>query len=92
MSSITVYIVVVVAITLIFLYVYQCQENFHQFQLAKIRTLEFKYELKERELNMLKIRTQQCPVPDLNDPRSCYFGSNYQCSWNDTIGRCDVMT
>jgi hypothetical protein len=30
-------------------------------------------------------------VPNLNDPRSCYFGSNYQCSWNDLIGRCDLI-
>lgn len=92
MSNITVCVVIVVIITLIILYAWYLQESQHQYQLAKIRVLEYKYELKRRELDALKTRTQTCPVPNLSDPRSCYFGSNYQCSWNDLIGRCDLIT
>jgi hypothetical protein len=91
MSNIIVCVVIVIIITIIFLYTYYVQECQHQFQLEKIRTLEHKYEMKKQELAVLASLTQKCPVPNLNDPRSCYFGSNYQCSWNDQIGRCDVI-
>ena len=93
MNNITVcaVIAIIVIITIIILYAYYLQESLHQYQLAKIRSLEYKYEQKNKELDMLKSRTQTCPVPNLTDPRSCYFGSNYQCSWNDLIGRCDLI-
>ena len=92
MPYVTVYIVIVVIITVAVLYMFYCQNSQHQFQLARIRALEQKYAIRERELELLRARTQQCPVPNLNDPRSCYFGSNYTCSWNEQIGRCDLMT
>jgi len=91
MSNITICVVVIVIITVIILYIYYIQESHHQYQLEKIRALEYKYEMKKRELDELGTKSQMCPVPNLNDPRSCYFGSNYQCSWNDMIGRCDLI-
>ena len=91
MSNITIYVMVIVITTLIILYIYYCQESQHQYHFAKIRALELKYLQKKRELEILGSRTMKCPVPDLNDPRSCYYGSNYQCSWNDVIGRCDKI-
>ncbi len=91
MSNITIYVSVVVIITLIILYIYYCQESHHQYQLDKIKILEYKYQQKERELDALKAQTVACSIPNLNDPRSCYFGSNYQCTWNESIGRCDLI-
>lgn len=91
MSNITIFVVLVAIITVTLLYIYYCQESQHQYQLAKIQALEYKYEIKRRELEEFRARTQVCPVPNLNNPRACYFGSNYQCSWNDTIGRCDLI-
>lgn len=84
-------VIFIVAITLLILYLYYLQESQHRYQLAKIKALEYKYEMKERELESLRSRTQQCSIPNLSDPRSCYFGSNYSCSWNDLIGRCDLI-
>lgn len=92
MGNIAICVTVVVIITIIILYIYYTQESHHQYQLAKIRALEYKYEIKNRELELLRTKSLICPVPNLNDPRSCYFGSNYQCSWNDMIGRCDLIT
>ncbi|VBB17977.1 hypothetical protein YASMINEVIRUS_440 [Yasminevirus sp. GU-2018] len=77
---------------MLILYTYYLQESQHRYQLAKIKALEYKYSVKSREIEELKTRSQSCPVPNLNDPRSCYFGSNYACSWNDMIGRCDLIT
>jgi len=91
MSNVTVCVVIIAIITIIILYIYYCQENQHKYELAKIKALEYKYEIKKREIDAMKAKTLTCPVPNLNDPRSCYFGSNYQCSWNDSIGRCDLI-
>jgi hypothetical protein len=92
MSSTTICVVFIISITIIILYVYYAQESQHRYQLAKIKALETKYEIKSRELEAFRTRTPACPVPNLIDPRSCYFGSNYTCSWNDLIGRCDLIT
>lgn len=92
MNSVTVCVVLLIGITITILYIYYQQECQHKYQLAKIKALEYKYEMKNKELDVLRSRTQSCPVPNLNDPRSCYFGSNYICSWNDLIGRCDIIS
>lgn len=88
---ITFVVIIIILITIAILYVYYCQESQHRYEVAKIRALEYKYDLKKRELDSLKLKSTTCPIPNLNDPRSCYFGSNYQCSWNDLIGRCDLI-
>lgn len=90
-DSFTVCVVLLIVITITILYLYYLQETQHQYQLAKINALEYKYRLKEKELDYLRSKTQKCHVPDLNNPRSCYFGSNYTCSWNELIGRCDLI-
>jgi len=84
----------IIGIAIVFLLVMSMlyyQETNYQFQIAKIKALEEKYAQKEIELNYLRQQTAKCPVPNLTDPRSCYFGSNYACSWNETIGRCDLI-
>jgi hypothetical protein len=91
MSGIAILIVSLVIITILILYFYYIQESSHRYQLAKIKSLEQKYEFKERQLETLRVQTQQCPVPNLTDPRACYFGSSYTCSWNENIGRCDLI-
>lgn len=91
MNSTTICIGAIIIITILILYLYYIQESEHRYQLAKIKALEYKYNMKLKELNILRSKTQVCHVPDLRDPRSCYFGSNYECSWNDLIGRCDAL-
>lgn len=73
---------------LMYAYYYSYQQ--HQYQLNKINFLEYKYREKQREIDTLANMTKPCPVNGLNTPRTCYFGSNYACSWNEKIGRCDA--
>ena len=92
MNDIVIYIsIIVIIITIIFIYIYYRQESNHQYQQAKIKALEDKYNLKMREIEDVSTKTIVCPVSDLTSPRSCYYGSNYRCSWNDIIGRCDLI-
>lgn len=90
-AEVPLYIVIIAVLFIMILCVFYYQHTNHQYQLDKIRSLENKYAQKERELNKLRALTTECPVSGLTDPRSCYFGSNYMCSWNDIIGRCDLI-
>ncbi len=92
MSGTVILVVSLVVITLLILYFYYIQESQHRYQLAKIKALEQKYEDKERQIEALKLESPECHIPNLTDPRACYFGSSYTCSWNDQIGRCDAIT
>jgi len=90
-NALTAGIIGIVIVFLLVLSMLYYQETNYKFQLAKIRSLEEKYMQKERELEYLRKQTTQCSIPNLTDPRSCYFGSNYACSWNEAIGRCDLI-
>jgi len=80
-----------IAITVIIIYIYYCQESYHSIQMDKIKYLEYKYQQKKRELDMIAMNSRPCAVEGLTNPRSCYIGSNYRCSWNEKIGRCDLI-
>ncbi len=90
MDNITIYVATVVMMTIVLLYLFFYQDNKHQYELTKIIALEYKYKQKEKELEYLRSLSQKCAIDGLNTPRKCYFGSNYTCSWNETIGRCDM--
>jgi hypothetical protein len=85
----SIYIIAVIFITVLALYLYINQEYEHREEIAKIERLEKKYEMKRRRLEEIRARTEPCHIPDLNNPRECYFSSNYRCSWNDAALRCD---
>jgi hypothetical protein len=84
-----IYISLVIIITIFVLYLYINQEYEHNLEMEKIERLERKYALKKRELDIIRSRTIECPVSDLNTPRDCYFVSKYKCSWNESAVRCD---
>lgn len=91
MAQVPLYIVVIAILFVVIICVLYQQQSNHQQQLDKIHALEDKYVQKERELNRLRNMSSECPIPGLGDPRSCYYGSNYTCSWNDLVGRCDLI-
>lgn len=91
MSNTIICVSIIVTITLIVLYMYYIQETKHQYQLAKIASLENKYRDKEKKMKEIANTMKECPIKNLKTPRKCYFGSNYKCSWNDSIKRCDAI-
>lgn len=64
-------------------------ESEYQHELEKINKLEDKYTLEKGQLDFIRSQTKTCQVGDFKNPRSCYFDSGYQCSWNDLAKRCD---
>jgi short subunit fatty acids transporter len=84
-----IYIIAIILFSGVLLYLFIINQREHQKELDKIDMLE-----KEEKQNKMKIeearkKTLACPYHDLTNPRQCYFGSNYMCSWNPEAERCD---
>lgn len=86
-----IYFIGILGVTAIICILYIIQEKNHQSELDKIHRLEKEYEIKQERLKKIRMRTTPCPISNLNDPRSCYFQSNYKCSWNEQAERCDLF-
>lgn len=83
------YLLGLILITLVIGLLYYYKERDSQYELEKIKTLEEKIQTKNTVLENIRSKTQGCPINNLNDPRSCYIGSNKTCSWNEQAERCD---
>ena len=79
----------IILLTLALCGVYFYKNMEHQKELDKIKDLETKQEEKQNKLNGIRKNGSPCPIPNLNDPRSCYTQSNYGCTWNELAERCD---
>jgi hypothetical protein len=85
----TIYIVVILVITFIIFIYYYSNEAEYKKEMEKIIYLENERMRRMKELEFIKSQTEPCHIQHLNDPRTCYVGSDYTCTWNDTINRCD---
>ena len=84
-----IYFFAILILTVIVIYYYYISQRDYIQEVQKISQLEAEQILKDNELAMIRSRTISCPISGLNDPRSCYFGSNYNCTWNELAQRCD---
>lgn len=85
-----IYFIGILGVTLIIIIIYLVRERKHHAEIAKINRLEKEYALEQERLNKIRLRTNPCHIKNLNDPRSCYFQSNYRCTWNERAERCDI--
>jgi hypothetical protein len=85
-----IYICVIMVITIIMLTYYYVQEGDYKKEIEKIDKLENRKWRDQRELDMIRAQSLQCPYGDFRSPRSCYFDSGYACTWNDLAQRCDA--
>lgn len=79
----------VIIITAIFLIVYCVNEKDHQKELERIKIYEETIQREQEDLEKQRARTIPCHVTGLDNPRDCYFKSDYSCSWNNTTKRCE---
>ena len=84
-----IYLLGVLTITIIFLVLYLNNEKKHTMELKKIELIEAQMKKKKDDLINKRLKTIPCPVSNLNQPRNCYFDSNYTCSWNNETERCE---
>ena len=42
-------------------------------------------------VNYHRLNSIPCNIPNLNNPRDCYLGSNYLCRWSEHADRCNQV-
>jgi len=84
-----VYIISIVIIALFVIYIVFSNGVDYANEVNKIDLLEKRFIQREKELAFLRAHTVPCMFNNLNDPRTCFFGSNYMCSWNEITDRCE---
>lgn len=89
MSIKKIYLIGLIIMTLFIICLFVLQNNDHKKELERINNLELKYKQEQQKLQKIRNKTIPCFMKNLNDPRSCYFNSNYKCRWNDEANRCD---
>jgi len=87
-----IYFIGILLVTLAIIIIYIIQERKHKHELDKINRLEREYDMEQKRLSKIRLRSDPCPTPNLNSPRTCYFQSNYKCSWNERGKRCDLRS
>ena len=85
-----IYFIGIILVTLFVIAIFMVNEKAHREELNKIRHLERVRNDEIDKLNTIRMRSTPCPVSRLEDPRTCYFQSNYRCSWNEDAKRCDL--
>ena len=83
------YLLGIFIITILIIIMYIRSEKLHNLELKKINGIENKIKIKQQLLKQKRDKTIECPFKNLNDPRSCYFQSDYTCSWNEETERCE---
>ena len=79
----------VVIITFIILLKCAVDEIQYEDELERIKYIEHKKALEEKELELIRSETHPCHIDNLTTPRACYVNSNYKCKWNEKTNRCD---
>lgn len=91
MDIMWIYLLGVFIITIVVLAIFISQNKNHEEEIKKIELLEEKINKRKAELEQIRAKTIPCHHKNLTDPRSCYFKSNYSCSWNEEAERCDKI-
>ena len=86
-----IYLLGVFVITVFVLIVFITNNKNHEEEIKRIGIIEEKINAKKKELELIRSKTTPCKYKKLDDPRSCYFKSNYSCSWNEEAERCDAL-
>jgi len=86
-----IYLVTIIVLVIISIYIFVQKYEIHQDQLLKINRLEDEHKEAHKSIRYYRSITQPCQTPNLTNPRDCYFGSNYKCSWDEKAKRCNEL-
>lgn len=84
-----VYFCLIAIITIWTIYLYIKSNSDYKNEIRRINYLENKIRREKDYLNYHRLNTIPCYIPNLNNPRDCYLGSNYNCKWNVDANRCN---
>ncbi|VVU94802.1 hypothetical protein CPAV1605_527 [seawater metagenome] len=85
-----IYIITIIILALLAVTIFMKKYSDYKYQIEKINMLEEKENNKKDKLRYYRSVTKACDIKGLKNPRNCYFGSNYKCSWNEQANRCNI--
>lgn len=83
-----IYIIAIISVTVLIFVLYMRSVVSHNAEVDKILRYEKVIADKEKALEMKRYRTKKCPYTTDQNPRSCYFDSNYKCTWDEDAEQC----
>ena len=86
-----IYISLIIIITIWTLYLYLESDQEYQKELRRISMLEGRHKKQKDIINYNRLNSLPCNITNLNNPRECYNGSNYECKWIEQANRCNQL-
>ena len=86
-----VYIGLIIIITLWTIYLYINHDQEYKNEIRRITMIESKTRRHKDILNNYRLNSIPCHIPNLENPRDCYMGSNYNCKWSEHADRCNQL-
>ena len=86
-----IYIALIIIVTIWTLYLYLENDEDYKNELKRISMIENRLRKKKDFVNYHRLNSIPCNIPNLNNPRECYLGSNYLCRWNEHSDRCNQL-
>jgi hypothetical protein len=86
-----IYFAIILILTLVAIYIYITNEQGYSKELQKIEILENNYQIKQKELTRLRSQTTPCHIDQLITPKTCFYSSNFECTWNENTDRCEKL-
>lgn len=86
-----IYLITIIVLIIISIYIFVQKYEVHQDQLSIIKGWEEKHKEQHKSIRYHRSITYPCSTPNLTNPRDCYFGSGYKCSWDENSKRCNEL-
>ena len=87
----TIYLITILILIIISIYLFVNKYSVHKEEVEKINKMEHDFEHVQRRIKYFRSKTTPCETPNLKNPRDCYFGSDYKCSWDKRSNRCNQL-
>jgi hypothetical protein len=86
-----IYIGLIIIITIWTFYLYIDRDQDYRNEIRRINSIESKRRKRRDIINHHRLNSNPCTSPNLNTPRDCYMGSNYNCRWGELADRCNLI-
>ena len=87
----TIYLITILILIIISIYLFINKYSVHKKEIDKINKMEDNFERAHERIKYFRSKTIPCDIPNLTNPRDCYFGSSYKCSWDKNSNRCNRL-
>ena len=86
-----IYIGLIVIITIWSIYLYIDKDMDYKNEISRINMMEARDRKRKEMTNHFRLNSTPCTYNNLNNPRDCYIGSNYNCKWSEKADRCNEI-